>query len=77
VITEKQVPPPEVPVPKRRIVRSRSTAAVIPPGKKEDWEHQDLSRRHLLVETLGNDPAGRQCLAQAVRKPFDVRESIS
>ena len=31
------------------VVRARSTAVAVPPGKRNGWEHQDLRRRHLLV----------------------------
>jgi hypothetical protein len=41
------------------IVEDRSTAVVVPPGKRGDREHQDLRQRHLLVKETGNDPARR------------------
>ena len=56
-LVEKQVPPPEAPAPKRlSVVRTRSTAVAVPPGKRNGWEHQDLRRRHLLVSEIENVP---------------------
>ena len=72
---EKQVPPPEAPAPKRLfVVRARSTAVAVPPGKRNGWEHQDLRRRHLLVRETGNSPPhADQRRGKAVRKAFGTR----
>jgi hypothetical protein len=41
---------------RRNVIRARSTAVAVPPGKRNGWEHQDLRRRHLLVREIGNSP---------------------
>jgi hypothetical protein len=79
-VVEKQVPPPEAPVPKRPSnARSRSTAVAVPPGKKNGWEHQDLRRRHLLVsektKNVPRTPLERR--GKAVRRAFDPGTAIS
>ncbi len=62
---------PGVGPPARRVaVRHGSNAQAVPPGKKDDREHQDPRGRHLLVRksaTTRTPGCGR---AQAVRKPF-------
>ena len=55
------------------VVRARSTAVAVPPGKRNGWEHQDLRRRHLLKSEIENVP---RTPISAVARPLEEHSTL-
>ena len=59
------------------VVRDRSTAVAVPPGKRNGWEHQDLRRRHLLVSEMKTSPHADHAVARPLEKHSALQATSS